>query len=255
MASKSNKPITILSQGLSGTEKNRHADNEPRSQTSFRLAEAETPPQQESPYLGQPMKSNGKPLFLESPLDRRQAAFRCLKEAKKEADILQAYRGTPIEAWLRYHNGGQGPRFYDFPQLLIVTCMDFRIQLRVPEKLAYVLRLAGANFRYREFDLACALSFAQIRHVCLVGHTLCAMESLETSRERFTMGLEKIGGWDQATAAEQFDLHVSSYSVSDGVDFILYQTAWLETRFRGLMVAPLLYDTDNHFLYQIVRRE
>jgi len=37
------------------------------------------------------------------------------------------------------------------------------------------------------------------------------------------------------------------------VDFILFEGAWLERRFPGILVAPLIYDVKDSSLYQMVR--
>lgn len=176
-----------------------------------------------------------------------------LKRVAGESDILELYRGTPIADWLCYHNLWQGPHSYESPKLLIVTCMDYRVHLYVPEKFAYVLRLAGANLRHREFDLACVLAFAGIRHVCVVGHTGCAMESLKDKKADFTSGLRKIAGWSESRAELQFDLFAPRLGISNVVDFTLFEAAWLERRFPGVVVAPLIYDVKDCSLCQIVR--
>ncbi len=176
-----------------------------------------------------------------------------LKSVAGESDILELHRGTPIADWLRYHNLWEGPHSYEAPKLLIVTCMDYRIHLHVPERFAYVLRLAGANLRHREFDLACVLAFAGIRHVCLVGHTDCAMESLNGKREEFISGLQKMGGWSKSRAELQFDLCAPRLAIPNVVDFTLFEAAWLERRFPGILVAPLIYDVKDGSLCQIVR--
>lgn len=178
-----------------------------------------------------------------------------LKRVAGESDIPERYQGTPIADWLRYHNLGEGPDTYDSPQLLIVTCMDFRIDLHVPKGFAYVLRLAGANLRHREFDLACVLAFAGIRHLCLVGHTDCAMESLKDKREEFVSGLERVAGWSKGKADLQFDLNAPRLHVPNVVSFMLFQAGWLERRFSGILVAPLIYDVKDGSLYQIVRQQ
>ena len=177
-----------------------------------------------------------------------------LRTVDGETDILNPYQGTPIAAWLRYHNLGEGPHAYDSPQLLIVTCIDYRIHLQLPKQFAYVLRLAGANLRHREFDLACVLAFAGIRHVCLVGHTDCAMESLKDKREVFASGLQRVGGWSKTRAELQFDLCAPRLNLPNVIDFILFEGAWLERRFPGILVAPLIYDVKDGALYQIVRQ-
>ncbi len=175
-----------------------------------------------------------------------------MRGVEREADVEKRYGGTPIATWIRYHNLGEGPHYYDFPKLLIITCMDYRIALQVPKSFAYVLRLAGANVRHREFDLACVLAFAGIRHICLVGHTDCAMESLKNKREQFASGLERVAGWSRGKADMEFDLNAPRLNVFNVIDFILFESAWLERRFPGVLVAPLIYDVKDSFLYQIV---
>ena len=176
-----------------------------------------------------------------------------LRAVEREADILERYQGTPIADWLCYHSLWQGPHSYEAPKLLIVTCMDYRIHLHVPERFAYVLRLAGANLRHREFDLACVLAFAGIRHVCLVGHTDCAMESLNEKREAFISGLQKMGGWSKSRAELEFGLFAPRLAIPNVVDFTLFEAAWLERRYPGVVVAPLIYDVKDGSLCQIVR--
>ena len=177
-----------------------------------------------------------------------------LKRVAGESDILGLYRGTPIADWLRYHNLWHGPHSYEAPKLLIVTCMDYRIHLHVPERFAYVLRLAGANLRHREFDLACALAFGGICHVCLVGHTDCAMESLNEKREAFISGLQKMGGRNQSKAEREFDLFSSRLAIPNVVDFTLFEAAWLGRQFPRVVIAPLIYDVKDGSLHQIVRQ-
>jgi len=182
-----------------------------------------------------------------------ESYFGSLRRVEGKTDIPARYHGSPIAEWLRYHNLGEGPHTYDSPQLLIVTCMDHRVHLQVPKNFAYVLRLAGANLRHREFDLACVLAFAGIRHVCLVGHTDCAMESLKDRREDFISGLRKIAGWSETRAELEFGLFSPRLGIPNAVDFTLFEAAWLERRFPGVVVAPLIYDVKDGSLCQIVR--
>ncbi len=177
-----------------------------------------------------------------------------LRRVEGETDIPARYHGTPIADWLRYHNLGEGPHTYDSPQLLIVTCIESIIHLQLPKNFACVLRLAGANLRHREFDLACVLAFAGVRHVCVVGHKDCVMETLKDKRENFTSGLQKIGGWSKTRADLQFDLFVPRLGFPNVVDFTLFEAAWLERKFPGIMAAPLIYDAKDGSLYQIVRQ-
>lgn len=177
-----------------------------------------------------------------------------LRRVEGKTDIPARYQGTPIADWLRYHNLAEGPHAYDSPQLLIVICMEHSIQLQLPKNFACVLRLAGGNLRHREFDLAFVLAFAGIRHVCVVGHTGCAMESLKDKKTDFTSGLRKIAGWSETRAELEFGLFAPRLAIPNVVDFTLFEAAWLERRFPGVVVAPLIYDVKDGALYQIVRQ-
>jgi carbonic anhydrase len=209
-------------------------------------------------WLGHSPSLAGLPLDGEGPAgteaNTQSALSVSLKGVAAEADILERYRETPVADWLRYHNLRQGPRSYESPKLLVVTCMDYRIHLSVPERFSYVLRLAGANPQHGEFDLACALAFAGLRHVCLVGHTDCAMESLNGKREAFISGMEKTGGWSESSAEVEFGLLAARFAIANVMDFTLFQAAWLEKTFPEVLVAPLIYDVKDGLLYQIVRQ-
>jgi hypothetical protein len=183
----------------------------------------------------------------------KKARLNLLLEVVREQDILKPYRGTPIAAWLRYHNLGEGPHCYDSPQLLIVTCTDYFIHLHVPKRFAYVLRLAGFNQNHREFDLSRALAFAGMRYVCVVGHTDCAMEALKDKRKDFASGLERIGSWSKVKAAEQFDLCVPAFHILHVVDFTLFLAGLLERKFPEILVAPIICDVKYSSLYQIAK--
>lgn len=197
----------------------------------------------------------GSELWVGPDTEPNDTASVSIRGVKQKSDILAGYRGTPIYDWICFHNLREGLDSYESPRLLIVTCMDFRIDLHVPKRLAYVLRLAGANLRHREFDLACVLAFAGIQHVCLVGHTDCAMESVKDKREVFASGLQRVGGWSKTRAELQFDLCAPRLNLPNVIDFILFEGAWLERRFPGILVAPLIYDVKDGILYQIVKQQ
>ena len=69
--------------------------------------------------------------------------------------ISPAYRGTPVEQLLRYHNlGAPLPTTTGYARMLISMCMDHRKDLVLPNEFAYVLRSAGGNLRYSEFEVS-----------------------------------------------------------------------------------------------------
>lgn len=170
----------------------------------------------------------------------------------QEADILPVYQQTPVADLLRIHNLDYPRRIYTRPALLIATCMDYRIQLRLPDKFAFVLRVAGANLYHREFDLACALALAELRHVCLIGHTQCAMVDLTAKRPTFIAGLARVGGWDPTEAGAYFKSQIAHFQVADIGGFVYQQALRLRTRYPGVLIAPLLLRLEDGLLYQVV---
>ena len=184
----------------------------------------------------------------ESPHVTRQSGVR----GTILSNILPVYQHTPVADLLRIHNLDCPRRIYTRPVLLIVTCMDYRIQLRLPDKFAFVLRLAGANLYQREFDLACALALADLRHVCIIGHTQCAMVDLPTQKAAFTAGLVCTGGWDPAEAEAYFDNQVADFHLADVSSFVCQQARCLRARYPQVLVAPLLFRVEDGLVYQVV---
>lgn len=174
-----------------------------------------------------------------------------LQRVTRETDILPAYQQTPVADLLRIHNLGYSRHTYTGPALVIATCMDYRIQLRLPDKFAFVLRLAGANLYQREFDLACAIALAGLRHVCIIGHTQCAMVDLPTQKAAFTAGLVRTGGWDPAGAEAYFDNQVADFHLADVSSFVCQQARCLRARYPQVLVAPLLFRVEDGLVYQV----
>ena len=88
-----------------------------------------------------------------------------------ETDAEQA-----LEVLLSSHNAGKPFAPFVLPQLAIVTCMEFRINLRLPDRFAFVLRTGGANVRPIESYLAFSVARTGIHAIAIIGHTDCAME-------------------------------------------------------------------------------
>lgn len=169
-------------------------------------------------------------------------------------DILPAYRGTPIEALLGYHNLAAPPRDYSRAPLLIGMCMDHRTRLRIPLNFAYIVRAAGANFRGREFQISFAVALGGVRAICLIGHDQCGMVGLASRREEFVEGLIEHGGWNRLAAEEQFDSQISLFEIRESAEFVRSDAARLRGIYPKLIVAPLLFSVENGMLYQITER-
>ena len=167
--------------------------------------------------------------------------------------IISAYRGTPIESLLRYHNLGEPlPPTTGHAHLLVSMCMDHRKELVIPNEFAYVLRSAGGNLRDSEFEVAYAVAMGGVDTIALLAHTDCGMSHVLAKRDPFVAGLETRAGWSPERAAELFDAYAHRFHIGDAVTFVIDEAARLRALFPAVRVAPLLYRVDSDRLVQIV---
>jgi hypothetical protein len=80
------------------------------------------------------------------------------------------------------------------------------------------------------------------------------MESLKHRRDDFISGLQKMGGWSRSRAELEFGVFAPRLAIPNVVDFTLFEAAWLERRFPGVLAAPLIFDVKDGALYQLVRQ-
>ena len=169
------------------------------------------------------------------------------------SDILPAYRRTPIEWLLRYHNlSAPQPSTSGRAELLVGMCMDDRKDLVIPNEFAFVLRAAGGNFRDHAFDISYAVAVGGVTAIALLAHTDCGMVRVRQKRAAFIRGLVERGGWDASRAAEHFDELVARYEIDDAVAFAIHETSRLRGAYPAVLVAPLLYRVEDDRLLQIV---
>ena len=169
----------------------------------------------------------------------------------KTEDILPGYRETPIGRLLEYHNLGRKFDIYKSPELLIGTCMDFRINLKIPGKFAFVIRAAGANLRNNDFPVSFAISVGNVRHMAIIGHTDCGMINLPSKRDTFIEGLVNRAGWNEEEAVNHFTQFSPKFEIGNETDFTLSQTKQLRKQYPGIQIAPLIYDVESHMLLLI----
>ena len=96
-----------------------------------------------------------------------------------------------------FHNLDKDVSADNQPNLLVCTCMDFRISLNIPPRFAYILRIAGSNASYLEFQVAFAISVGDIKSIAIIGHDDCAMAGLSGKRQSFIDGMNKNAGWSK----------------------------------------------------------
>lgn len=148
----------------------------------------------------------------------------------------------PVHTLLRSHNeGAVFPPFFQ-PELAVVTCMDFRIHLRMPENFAFVLRTGGANPEPVEPYLAFSVARMGIQAIALIGHTDCAMQypdpyvlnHLPTDEEHI----------------RRYRAQIAALAIGEVELFTRRQARKLSIRL-GLPVVPLLYRVEDRQLQHL----
>ncbi len=174
-----------------------------------------------------------------------------LHPVNEKEDIFEEYRGTAIEDFLLFHNLGKDVSADKQPNLLVCTCMDFRISLNIPPRFAYILRIAGSNASYLEFQVAFAISVGDIKSIAIIGHDDCAMAGLSGKRQSFIDGMNKNAGWSKEEADAYFSNHCSDFEISDSLSFTICEVEKLRKFFPRICIAPLLYRIECEKLFQI----
>lgn len=166
-------------------------------------------------------------------------------------DVFPEYRETPIERLLAYHNLGSPFEEYTRASILVGTCMDHRVRLRLPDRFAFVVRTGGANLRFVEFQVSFAIAIGGVRSIAVIGHTDCGMTNLAARESAFVDGLVEGVGWDRGRAAEHFAHLAPLYEVDDAAEFAVSEAERLRRRYPNVRVAPLLYRVEDGRLYQL----
>lgn len=146
---------------------------------------------------------------------------------------------SALDLLLRSHNGGEAFAPFPVPRLVLLTCMDFRIRLRLPENFAFVLRTGGARGGPVETELAFALGRCGIDEVAVIGHTDCAMRAPDPAvYEPLHLGEARTDALKEA---------LGRAAVHDEVAFTTAEAERL-SRSLGVRAAPFLYDVRTHLL-------
>lgn len=145
----------------------------------------------------------------------------------------------PIQTLLQSHNHGVSFPPFAQPALAVVTCMDFRIQLRMPENFAFVLRTGGANPEPVEAYLAFSVARMGIQVAALIGHTDCAMQYPDP------YALNQLPTEDEYI--RRYRAQIAALAIGEVVPFTRQKAQILAGRL-GIPVIPLLYHVENHYL-------
>jgi len=168
-------------------------------------------------------------------------------------DVLEPYRGTPVEALILAQNLGQhfeAPGTIDFA---VATCIDPRVRLALPEGCAYLVRSAGVNVKNEGSFLFGYMSLMMgIRHIALIAHEDCAMTRLKGTRSEFVTRLAEKSGADADSVGSFFDSHSEYWHVDDEIETVRRHAAEIQARVGDeVVVAPLYYSLDNR-LAQVI---
>lgn len=163
--------------------------------------------------------------------------------------IPAAYRGTPVQDLICYHNVGKPFKTYAKAEILIGMCMDNRKSLRIPNQFAYILRSGGGNLRHSEFKVSYAVAIGGIKAIVLMSHNHCGMVSLCDHKEQFVEGLVHNGGWERSRAEEHFWQFAPIFQIGNEIDFVVSEARRLRARYPNIVVAPLHYQLEDNMLY------
>lgn len=165
-------------------------------------------------------------------------------------DIPDYYRHTPVEKLLLYHNLNYPFGSYSNAEMLILTCIDHRIMLHLPDNFSYIVRNGGAKINTVLFPLSFIVAAAGVKTVAIIGHNDCRMRDLETHRLGFVHGLTE-QGWAKKRAENFFVKMKSSFEIKDEASSVLADAGTLRSRYSNLLVAPLYYSVEDKKLYLI----
>lgn len=145
----------------------------------------------------------------------------------------------PIQTLMQSHNEGLAFSPFERPVLAVLTCMDFRIHLRMPENFAFVLRTGGANPVPVEPYLAFAVARMGIETIALIGHTDCAMQYPDPYVLNHLPSDENL--------IRHYRAQIAALAIGEVEHFTQQQARTLAARL-GLPVIPLLYRVEDHRL-------
>jgi carbonic anhydrase len=174
---------------------------------------------------------------------------------KTHEDMPSDYRNTPVETLFEYHNLKYPFGSYKDSRLLIGMCMDKRKHLHIPDNFAFIIRTAGANLRYSEFNVSYAISIGGVRCIALIGHNNCGMVNLFSRKKEFVEGLSEATGWGARQSEDHFMYFAPMFEIGGEKEFILSETKRLRKRYPNITVAPLMYLLEDNLLYLISETE
>ena len=168
-----------------------------------------------------------------------------------EMDIPDGYRNTPIERLILYHNLNLQPDSYERAEVLVMMCMDYRQELKLPQNFAFFVRNSGGTRNGVSFSISFAAAIGGIRHIAVIGHNDCMMVDLESRRAEFVRGLSECCGWEEAIAESYFLDSCVLFKKNDTAGSVVSEVELIRSQYPGIVVTPLFYSLEDDHLYMI----
>jgi|GEM_PF-1319415 len=154
------------------------------------------------------------------------------------SDIPKELLGTPVETLLRSNNFGETFKAFEQPVAAIKTCVDYRIDLKLPDHFAFVFRSPGVHFQ-DGFKLATVAGLKNLKGIIVIGHTDCAMRDLGKKEEAIKKALNYSG----YHLKEPFSTKVSRYGIGEEVASTVRTSNSIRNELSKVPVYSLIYDS------------
>ncbi|MBX9568017.1 MAG: hypothetical protein K2X77_03940 [Candidatus Obscuribacterales bacterium] len=157
------------------------------------------------------------------------------------------WRNTPIEELIGAHNFDKPIESGDTPQLLIVSCIEYRFSPQVPHSFAYVARKAGSRLIGEEFSLAYTVAKG-VKHIALIGHNDCGMTKVNQAKPALIEALVS-QGWDKTAATLYVNANAPSHMIGDELESLEQEYLRLRSLFKKVLIAPLFVSIASSHLH------
>lgn len=161
------------------------------------------------------------------------------------------YLNTPIQKLIEYHNFNKPHEEYNQPKLLIGTCMDYRVNLKIPDKFAFIIRNGGASLRHNDFQIAFGLTVGGCEAIAVIGHTDCGMANLQQKQSTFVDKFVNKLNYEEKIAKDFFLTKSPENEIYNEIDFTKQQVSELSEKYPNIPVIGLIYEVKDNLLYLI----
>ena len=78
------------------------------------------------------------------------------------------------------------------------------------------------------------------------------MVNIQASQNLIINGLISKTGWEKDNAIEHYNNYVSQFEINDELEFVILEAMRIQKKYPIILVAPLMYNTKDNKLYQIL---